>query len=256
VVNAGTNADDGEASVGSEATQQDSRTQLHKLRDAIRRRFGQQTIRSKAEITVNMEHTAGTSIETSEQRRLRLGKAPMEPQELRSEENLQTHEIPREQRRAAPTPPTAQYPRRAADFPGRTRIKTRPAWEAEEAETGAAANTPWGLWTATDGAQKDNVVSHATLATILEESRRDMLGREISQRDQSYFGRKAWMQSDKSSRAWVTDCPKGHNGLNARQFPLVVHAYFGVEQQCLTGLVGQYIRQKSRRREEGSGDGV
>jgi hypothetical protein len=59
------------------------------------------------------------------------------------------------------------------------------------------------------------VVSQATLTTILEESRRDKLGREISQRDQSDFGRKAWMQSDKSSSAWVTACPKEHSGLNA-----------------------------------------
>jgi hypothetical protein len=54
------------------------------------------------------------------------------------------------------------------------------------------------------------------------------------------------MQSDKSSNAWVTVCPKEHSGLNARQFPVVVQTYFGVEQQCLTGLVGQYIRQKAR----------
>ena len=91
--------------------------------------------------------------------------------------------VPGEQRRVAPTPPTAQYPRRAADFPGRTRSRTRPVREAEEAETGAATNTPWGLWTAADGAQKNNVVSQATLTAILEESRRDRLVREISQRD-------------------------------------------------------------------------
>ena len=102
------------------------------------------------------------------------------------------------------------------------RSKTRLVREAEDAETGAAASTPWGLWTAADGAQKDNVVSHATLTTILKESIRDELGREISQLDQSDFGRKAWMQSDKSSSAWVTACPKEHNGLNARQSPVVV----------------------------------
>jgi hypothetical protein len=39
------------------------------------------------------------------------------------------------------------------------------------------------LWTAADGEQKDNVVSQATLTAILEESRRDMMGKEISQRD-------------------------------------------------------------------------
>jgi len=116
----------------------------------------------------------------------------MEPHELRGEENLQKQEIPGEQGGAAPTPPTAQYPRRAADFPGKTRSKTRPVREAEEEETGAAANTPWSLWTATDGAKKVNVVSQATLTTILEKNRRDRLGGgEIIQRDQSDFGRKA-----------------------------------------------------------------
>ena len=53
------------------------------------------------------------------------------------------------------------------------------------------------------------------------------------------------MQPDKSSSAWVTVCPKDHNGLSTRQFLVVVQTYFGLEQQCLTGLVGQYIRQKA-----------
>jgi hypothetical protein len=150
VVNAGTNANDDKTSATGEATQQDSRTPLQKLRDALRRRFVQQTNRAEAEITRSIEHTAGTSTETPEQRRLRLGKGPMELQELRGEENLQALELPGEQRRAAPTPPTAQYPRRAADFPGRTRSRTRPVREAQEAEAGAAANTPWGFWTATE----------------------------------------------------------------------------------------------------------
>ena len=183
MVNACTNANKGETSATGEATQRDSRTPLQKQRDALRRRFGQEAIRIEAEVNRRMERTVGTSTETTEQRRLRIGKGPMEPQELRGEENLQTQEIPGEQGRAAPTPPTAQYPRRAADFPGRTRSRTRPVRDAEEAKTGAAANTPWSLWTAADGEQKDNVVSQATLTAILEESRRDMMGKEISQRD-------------------------------------------------------------------------
>ena len=115
----------------------------------------------------------------------------MEPQDLRAEENLQTQEVMGEQGRAAPTPPTAQYPRRAADFQGRTGSRTRPVREAQEAETRVAATTPWSLWTATDGPLKDNVVSHANLTATLEESRRDRPGKEISQRDQPDFGRKA-----------------------------------------------------------------
>jgi len=54
------------------------------------------------------------------------------------------------------------------------------------------------------------------------------------------------MQSDKSNIAWVTTRPKEHSGLNARQFPVGVHTYFGVGKQCSMGLVGQYILQKAR----------
>ena len=84
-VNAGTNANDGETSSMGEATQRDSRTPLQKLRNALRRRFGQETIRAEAEITGRMEHTVGTGTETPKQRRLRLGKGPMEPHKLRGE---------------------------------------------------------------------------------------------------------------------------------------------------------------------------
>jgi hypothetical protein len=106
-----------------------------------------------------MEYTPGTCTETPEQRRLRLGKAPMEPQHLHNQENLQTQAIPAQERRAAPTPPTVQYPQRAADFTTRTSNRIRPVREGEVAESGAAASTPWGLWTAADAAQKDNFVS-------------------------------------------------------------------------------------------------
>jgi len=92
------------------------------------------------------------------------------------------------------------------------------------------------------------------LTTILEESKRERVGRKISLRDPLDFGRKAWMQSDKSKSAWVTVCPKEHNGLNPRLFPVVVQTYFGVRQRCLKGMEGLYIRQKSGRKEEGSGD--
>ena len=71
------------------------------------------------------------------------------------------------------------------------------------------------------------------MTTILEESRRERVGREISKRDPADFGRKAWMQSDKTSSAWVTTCPKEHNGLNPRQFPVVVQTYFGVRRKFL-----------------------
>ncbi len=76
--------------------------------------------------------------------------------------------------------------------------------ETVAAEPEATVNTPWGMWTAAKESGKDVIVSHASLTTILEESRRERVGKEIGQRDQSDFGRKAWMQSDKASSAWVT----------------------------------------------------
>jgi hypothetical protein len=63
--------------------------------------------------------------------------------------------------------------------------------ETAAAEPEATANTPWGMWTATEGSGKDVIVSQASLTTILEESRRKRVGKEIGQRDQSDFGRKA-----------------------------------------------------------------
>ena len=134
MVNAGTNAMEGGSDSGSGATQQESRTPLQRLRDAIRRRFGQEAVRSKDEITRHMEYTAGTGTETPEQRRLRLGKAPMEPQDLNSQENLQTQAIPAQERRSAPTPPTVQYPQRAAEFTGRTSSIIRPVRDGDGAE--------------------------------------------------------------------------------------------------------------------------
>jgi hypothetical protein len=46
---------------------------------------------------------------------------------------------------------------------------------------------------------------------------------------------------------WVTECPKDHMALNAMQFPVVAQIYFGVGQTCLSGLIGQKIRQKAGR---------
>ena len=81
-------------------------------------------------------------------------------------------------------------------------------------ETTAA--TPWGLWTAAGIPAKDNVVSRASITTIVEESRKTQLDRQIRQRDHTDFGRKAWIQSDKSSSAWVTTCPKKHSRLTEK----------------------------------------
>ena len=158
---------------------------------------------------------------------------------------MQTHEAREERGRAAPTPPTIHYPRKPADPLRRARSRTGPVRGSGEPRAAAVANTPWGLWTAAEGTRKDNVVSQATLTTILEESMREWVGREISQRVPSDFVRKAWMQSDKTIIAWVTACRKEHIGLNPRQFPVVVPTDFGARQHCLKGLKGIYIRQKA-----------
>jgi len=79
---------------------------------------------------------------------------------------------------------------------------------------------------------------------------RTQLDRHIRQWDHTDFGRLAWIQSDKSSSAWVTTCHKEHNKLTDRQFPVVAQTYFGVGQQCLVGLVRLHIRQKTRRGKE------
>ena len=73
---------------------------------------------------------------------------------------------------------------------------------------------------------------------------------DFMQRDPTDCGRKAWVQSDNSSRAWVTTCPKEHSRLAERQFPVVAHTHFGVGQQCLVGLVGRQIQQKAERGED------
>jgi hypothetical protein len=40
-------------------------------------------------------------------------------------------------------------------------------------------------------------------------------------------------------------CPKEHNRLNRMPFPVVAQTYFKVGQECLRGLEGQPVQQKS-----------
>ena len=75
-----------------------------------------------------------------------------------------------------------------------------------------------------------------------------LVDRQMKEMGHSEFQRKAWMQIDRSSSAWVTACPKEQSALNARQFQVVAQTYFGVPQQCLEGVVGQAMLQKSGRR--------
>ncbi len=108
-------------------------------------------------------------------------------------------------------------------------------------------NTPWGLWTAAGGKTKDLHMTQGSLSAIVDDSRRHNLDKRMRERSHTEFERKAWMQADKYSSAWVTACPKEHSKLTAKQFPIVAQTYFGVEQQCLEGMVGQPILQKSGR---------
>ena len=103
------------------------------------------------------------------------------------------------------------------------------------------------MWAAAKGAVKEVPTSQATLTAKLDETRRVKIDNEIRRRDHTDFGRKAWIQADKMTIAWVTACPKEHNALNARHFPVVPQTYFGVGQSCLVGLVGHTIRQKAGR---------
>jgi hypothetical protein len=118
---------------------------------------------------------------------------------------------------------------------------------AEQSDKGRR-HTPWGLWSAAGKATKDLQVSQGGISGIMDDNRRHKLDKELKALGHSEFQRKAWMQIDRSSSAWVTACPKEHSALNARQFPVMAQTYFGVPQQCLEGMVGQTILQKTGRR--------
>ena len=91
-------------------------------------------------------------------------------------------------------------------------------------------------------------VAQGTLSATMDDNKRHMVNEHIKVKEKEDFGRKAWMQIDRSNNAWVTACPKEHIYLNADQFPVVCQTYFGVPQVCLEGLKGQPILQKSGRR--------
>jgi len=109
-------------------------------------------------------------------------------------------------------------------------------------------NTPWGLWSAARKEKKDMHVTQDNISTMIDDIIRHKLDRRMRAMEHTEFQRKAWMQTNRSSSAWVTTCPKEHNALNARQFPAVAQTYFGVAHPCLEGVVGQAILQKSGRR--------
>jgi len=105
--------------------------------------------------------------------------------------------------------------------------------------------TPLILWAQFQVGKKEATVSQASLTTTLAESRRHFVDKTLRNTPQTNFERKAWMQSDKKIGAWLWACPRGELTLNAIQFSVVAQTYFGVQQRCLEGLVGQPIIQKS-----------
>jgi hypothetical protein len=109
-------------------------------------------------------------------------------------------------------------------------------------------NTPWGLWSAARKEIKDLHVTQGSISAMMDDNRRHKLDTQMKELEHSEFQRKAWMQIDMASSAWVTACPKEHSALNARQFPVMAQTYFGVPQQCLEGVVGQAMLQKSCKR--------
>ncbi len=82
-------------------------------------------------------------------------------------------------------------------------------------------NTPWGLWSAAEKEKKDLNVSQGSLSATMDYSRRHRLNEHMQRKQKDDFGRKAWMQCDKNSSAWITACPKEQSSLSIMQFPVV-----------------------------------
>ena len=120
---------------------------------------------------------------------------------------------------------------------GLSRFRPTPSETARGAAAGKSqsqrpcdhrANTPWGMWTATGREKKDMQLAQGALSATMDENKMHRVNEHMKFKEKEDFGRKAWMQIDKSSNAWVTACPKEHSYLNADQFPVVCQTYFGV----------------------------
>jgi hypothetical protein len=203
------------------------RTPLQRLQDAFRRRFGSEILRTSSS---NVE--AAASCRTFQRQeeaaalvllqddalvQRRAGKAPMTAQQQAQDPGrfyntgADTNEATRN--RASPD---VRYNRPSNLNPRRAEENQADIRRMKQQRTETTVNTPWGLWTAASGPAKGIIVSQASITAIMEESRRAQLDIDIRQRDHTDFGKKAWIQSDKSSSAWVTTCPKGHNRLTDR----------------------------------------
>ena len=77
------------------------------------------------------------------------------------------------------------------------------------------------MWSAAGKEKKDDTVTQGSPAATMDDKRRHRVSEHMKGKEHDDFGRKAWLQSDRNSNAWVTSCPKEHISLNAEQFPVV-----------------------------------
>jgi hypothetical protein len=234
-----------------------ARTPLQRVQDALKRRFGREILRTSTSRPRTAacsggdqrgEEEAVVLLQNNALVQRRAGKEPITTRQHAQEEGR--FYAPATGDTRLRTTPATRCGRSSNLNPRREGGSSSDVRRTEQRRTETAANTPWGQWTAAGGPAKDNVTTQTSITAVMEESRRARLDRQIRQRDHTDFGRKAWIQSDKSSSAWVTTCPKEHSRLTEKQFPVVAQAYFGVGQRCLVGLVGRQIRQKAGRGKE------
>ncbi len=69
-------------------------------------------------------------------------------------------------------------------------------------------------------------MAQANISAVLDESKKAWVHKELEPRPHEDFARKTWMHTYKSSTAWIWACPKEHNMLNERYFPVVAHTFF------------------------------
>jgi len=72
------------------------------------------------------------------------------------------------------------------------------------------------VWIATQEGKSEYTMAHANITTVLDGIKKAWVDRELMPRPHDDFVRKAWMQTDKSSNAWVWAGPKEHCRINER----------------------------------------
>jgi hypothetical protein len=86
--------------------------------------------------------------------------------------------------------------------------------------------------------QKQVASWQSNLSLVMDESQKFDTSKRFEDMQKANFGRKAWMQTDRASNAWVTTCPKKHIRLNVKRFPVMAQIYIGVRHYCFEELVG------------------